>query len=211
MVEVYYYVPTEDVDYVVECGLKLSRWFDREVVIDGEAKKCIAALLNPKDDMEKYKSGNFACIKLEVDTEHCFVADSYLYRLGLDNPQIMEMYTASIMPVNEYIFGKFRLPECLVTCTVIAGRISVLNKKKDSPVLFDNSEELYINNIIEINRERSKNFNEALLYCFFSKLADIDIVRKIEDFGKNIAVFIEKKSGKPYIVRIPDFNKLQEL
>jgi len=211
MVEVYYYIPTEEVEYVVECGLKLSRWFDREVVIDGESKKCIAALLNPKDDIEKYKSGNFTCIKLEVDAEHCFVADSYLYRMGLDNPQIMEMYTASILPVNKYIFGKFRLPECLVTYTVIAGRISVLNKKKDSPVLFDNSEELYVNNIIEINMERNQNFNEALLYCFFNKLADIDMVRKIEDLGKNVAVFIEKKSGKPYIVKIPDFSQLQGL
>ncbi|HHW47398.1 MAG TPA: hypothetical protein GXX14_02125 [Clostridiaceae bacterium] len=208
MVEVYYYIPTEDVDYVVECGLKLSRWFDREVVIEGELRKCMAALLNPKDDIEKYRSESFTCVKLEVDEKHCFVADGYLYRLGMDNPQIMEMYSATIVPVDGYIFGKFRLPECLVTCTVIAGRISVLNKKQDSPVLFDNSEELYINNIIGINMEENPGFNEALLYCFFNKLAEIDAVKKIEDFGKKVALFIEKKAGKPYIIKIPDFNNL---
>ena len=33
MVEVYYYVPIEELENAVECGLKLSKWYDKEVLI----------------------------------------------------------------------------------------------------------------------------------------------------------------------------------
>ena len=48
MVEVYYYVPIEELENAVECGLKLSKWYDKEVLIGLERTKCISALLNLK-------------------------------------------------------------------------------------------------------------------------------------------------------------------
>ncbi|MCX7708749.1 MAG: hypothetical protein N2484_02750 [Clostridia bacterium] len=206
MVEVYFYLPVDKVGEVVECGLKLSDWYSKEIVINGDVKKCLSALLNPKDDIEKYKSNDYKCVKLELSPNYCFAADKYLYVAGQNSPKVMEMYHDSIIPVKEYIFGSYRLPECLVTSTVIAGHISVLDKRLDSPILFDNSEDLYINNILEAYKEEHDDFIDCLLYNFLAKLAETGKVDKIEDTENKIAIFIEKGSNKGFTVKIPDFG-----
>jgi len=206
MVEVYYYVPADKVEDAVECGLKLSVWFDKEVMIDGSLRKCISGLLNPKDDMEKYRSADLRCVKLEVSPEYCYVADKYLYLAGLNNPEVMELYHRSIIPVEKYTFGSYRLPECLVTSTIIGGQIALLGKM-GPPILFDSSEELYINNIIEGYREQHDDFNDAMLYYFFCKLAENQKIDKIEDNEKGIAVFIDRMNGRAITIKVPDMDK----
>ena len=134
MVEVYYYLPEEEVENAVECGIKLSQFFDKEVEINGNLKKCLTAFLNPKDDIEKYKCADFICVKLELDSKYCFVADKFLYNISPDFPQAYELYKESIMPIEKYIFGSYRIPECLVTSTIISGQVGVLDKRLDSPV-----------------------------------------------------------------------------
>ena len=44
MAEVYYYIPISEAEYVVGCGLKLSKWYDKEVLIDGDKKVYICPL-----------------------------------------------------------------------------------------------------------------------------------------------------------------------
>lgn len=207
MVEVYYYLPVEEVENAVECGIKLSQFFEREVEINGDIKKCLAAFLNPKDDIEKYKAADFKCVKLELDPKYCFVADKSLYRVGADFPKAFELFKESIIPIEKYIFGSYRIPECLVTSTVISGQVGVLDKRLDSPVLFGNSEELYINNIIETYREEFDDFNDAILYSFYYKLVEAGRMEVIEDLDKGIAVFIDKGKRKNYSIMIPDLRK----
>lgn len=206
MVEVYYYVPLNSIEDALDCGLKLSRWFDREVFIGGTYKKCIATLLNPKDDMEKYRSQDYVCVKLQLLPYNCFVADRYLYIAGRNHPEIMKEYTRTIVPVEKYIFGSCRLPECLAASTVIAEQISLLDRRIDSPVIFDNSEELYVNNIIELLKEKESDIGNTFLYLLYCKLAEIRKADKIEDTGIRIAVFTDKKEGRKYIFKIPDMN-----
>lgn len=206
MVEVYYYLPVHEVDTVVECGLKLSKWAERETVIKGDSRKCITALLNPRDDMVKYKSPDFRCVKLEVEPQFCFVADRSLHEVGLDSQEAMAMYIGSILPVENYIFGSYRLPECLVVTTLLPGHIHLLNRRLDSPVLFDNSEELYMNNVLEAYKEQHEDFYDCLLYNFFCKLAQIGKADKIEVSDKSITVFVDKTREKVFTVRKPDMD-----
>ncbi len=206
MVEVYFYLPGGNVGNAVECGIKLSEWYSKEVLIEGDRKKCISALLNPRDDAERYVSSDYKCLKLEIMPKYCFAADSLLYQVGLNNPEVMDMYYRSIIPIEQYNFGRFRLPECLVTSTVISDYVSILDKRLDSPILFNNSEELYVGNIIEAFKEKHGDFNDALLYYFFSKLADTGVFRKIEDKLAKTAVFSDTRSGQTYTVRIPDLE-----
>jgi hypothetical protein len=206
MVDVYYYVPSTDTENAVECGLKISRWYEKEVKIAGENKKCISALLNPKDDIEKYKSSEYECLKLELAPHYCFVADSHLYRVGHRFETAMRMYAGSIIPIENYIFGSYRKPEVLVTTTPIAGQISILNKKLDLPVLFDNSEELYINNIMETFKEEHDDFNDVLLYYFYCKLSEEGSADKIEDEERKIALFLDRKKEKVITLKIPDIS-----
>lgn len=206
MVEVYFYIPVEKLDSAVECGLKLSVWSDREVEIEGSMKRCMSALLNPKDDVAKYRAENLKCIKLELSPDYCYVADRHLYRIGLKFPQVMEMYKKSIMPIEKYIFGNYRLPECLITSTVIEGQITVLDKRLDSPILFNSSEELYTNNIIEAYKEENEDFNDTILYYFYSKLAECGKVDRIEDRDKGMAVFMDRLRGRAFTIKIPDIG-----
>ncbi len=207
MAEIYFYVGSNAAENAVECGLKLSEHASKYVVINEEVRKCITAFLNPKDDMEKYKSMDYKCLKFELPSKFCFVGDSYLYKAGLACPEVMKIYLNTIVPINNYIFGSFRLPECLITTTLLPGQISILDKRLDSPVLFDNSEEFYINNIIEINREENGDFNDAMLYCYYGTLARQNKLKKIEDNSKNIAVFIDESRNKTISIKIPDVLK----
>lgn len=207
MVEVYYYIPMNNAENAVTCGIKLSEWFDREAVIEGSGKRCISALLNPRDDQERYVSRDYRCLKLEIMPRYCFVADKYLYQAGTAYPEIMKRYAASIIPVENYRFGSYRLPECLVTSTIISDYVSVLDRRLDSPILFGSSEELYLNNIIEGYRELHNDFTDALLYSFYCRLAGEGRVRRMEDPGSGIAVFIDERDGKAFTFRIPDIGK----
>ena len=206
MAEVYYYVPAEDSDYIIECGLKLSRWYEKEILIEGINKKCFSALLNPKDNMEKFSDEHLKCIKLDIPSEYCYVADKYLYEAGLYIPEIMESYYKSIIPIEKYLFGLYRLPECLVTTTVIPEQVGILNKAQDIPVLFNSSEELYINNLTEINKEIYEDFDDMILYYFYSKLAEYKNITCIEDKNNEMAIFIDNtniKKDKIYTIKIP--------
>lgn len=203
MVEVYYYVPQDKVENSIECGLKLSEWYEKEVHIGHENKKCFCALLNPKDDMEKYKSSTFKCVKLELYPRYCHVADKYLYDMGLKHPEIMDLYKESIMPIENYTFGLYRLPECLVTTTVIPEQISLLDRRLDSPILFNSSEELYINNVIEDFKQEYDDLNDRLLYCFLKDRASKGELELIEEEGKNVVVFIDKKIGRAFTIKKP--------
>ncbi|MDP4182691.1 MAG: hypothetical protein Q8942_16580, partial [Bacillota bacterium] len=103
--EVYFYLRTELAEGAVDCGLKLSEHYSKAVLINGEEKKCISTLLNPKDDIEKYRSYEYKCLKFELPSNLCFVADKYLYDVGLNSTEAMKLYTESIKPVNNYAFG----------------------------------------------------------------------------------------------------------
>lgn len=206
MVEVYFYIPADHVVNAVECGVKLSDWHSKEIELEGGVRKCISALLNPRDDMEKYMSSQYKCLKMEVMSKYCYIADSLLYQTGLANREAMDMYLHTIVPVEKYSFGHFRLPECLVVSTVIGEHISILDKRLDSPILYNNSEELYVGNIIEEFKEKYNNFNDALLYSFFLKLAESGIYRMISDEGNSTAVFISNIDEKLYTIRIPDLG-----
>ncbi|NLK88245.1 MAG: hypothetical protein GX279_12275 [Clostridiaceae bacterium] len=204
MVEVYFYIPANKAGYAVECGLKLSEWYSRETVIDGSSRKCIAALLNPRDEYDKYTSGAYRCLKLEIDPKYCFAADRSLYEAGLSYPQVMELYKASIIPIGNYTFGEYRFPEVLVTSTILGENISVSGKMLDTPVLYENSQELYFNNLMEYLRDEQGDLNDTLLYLYFKWLCDNGKAETIGGFDGAYAVFRANGGQRVYTFRTPD-------
>lgn len=203
MPEVYYYVKSEKVADILDCGLKLSAFYDKEVLIEGENKLCFSALLNPKDDIKLYKSDSFTCIKIQVKSSQCFIADRFIYETCQDKSEKLEYYYKTIIPIDQYKFGEYRLPECLITTTILDGESSILDKRMDSPVLYTNSAELYINNILQDIREQYAEIDNDLLYYFFDKLADLEKLDKIENSDTKNTVFFDK-SGKTYCVKRPE-------
>lgn len=203
MVEVYFYVPAADAEHAVLCGLKLSRWAERQIQLEGTVRNCICALLNPRDDRDKYKSGEYACLKLTLREENCRVGDGALYQVGLDYPEVMQLYERSIVPIREYRFGSYRLPECLVMTTPVAEEVNLVGRGLDSPILFSNSEELYLGNLEEALKEQHEDFYDTVLYFFFCRLVDNGSFRKFEDREGKMAVFEEAGSGRTRTIRIP--------
>ncbi len=206
MIEVYLYVPVDEVENIVECGLKLSKWWSKSIIFDGESRNFISALLNPRDNTPDREGCGMRCIKLELPEDRCLIADSWLYELRLEWDKAMRLFLNSIVPAEKYVLGSYRMPECLIESTVMPESIKVVDKRLDSPILYSSSEDLYVNNIIETCKDRCENFSEALLYCFYSKLADEGRLTKIEDDAKGIAVFFKDNGEKRHIVKIPDLG-----
>jgi hypothetical protein len=152
--------------------------------------------------MNKYKSNDYRCLKLELYPKYCFIADKYLYDIGLNNAEVMKIYTDSIMPIENYTFGLYRLPECLVTSTVIPEQISALDKRLDSPILFNNSEELYINNLVEDLKQEYDDLNDRLLYFFLLERVSKGELHMVEG-GKNLVAFIDKTTNRNFTIKKP--------
>ena len=211
MAEVYYYVKSESLANILDCGLKLSAWYDREVAIAGEKKMCFLGLLNPKDNPGLYRSSEYTCLKLQVSNEKCYIADRFLYENALGRAAAdMELYNNSIVPIDKYIFGNYRLPECLITTTILPGEAAVLDKRMDSPVIYTNSEELYINNILQDLRERLAESDDFLLYYFFDRIAEEGLVEKFAGSKNETAVF-KTTGGKTYCIKKPLVNNLLDM
>ncbi|HEX2925900.1 MAG TPA: hypothetical protein VHP38_06530 [Ruminiclostridium sp.] len=206
MPEVYYYVSSEKVPDIIDCGLKLSACYDKVVNVEDEPKQCFAGLLNPRDDLYSYKSDILTCIKVQVKGEQCFVADRFIYETIKEKPGNWELYNKSIVPLEKYIFGAYRYPECLITSTILAGEAAVLDSRMDSPIIYENSEDLYINNILNYFREHYEKFDDYLLYSFFNRLAELNKLDKIESKDGKKAVFTNE-SGGIYCIRKQEANK----
>jgi hypothetical protein len=159
--------------------------------------------------MEKHRSEDYRCIKLEVQEKHCYIADRSLYLIGRAYPEIRELFEKSIIPVGEYSYGTYRLPECLVLATVMGEQITAPGKGLVSPVLFSSSGELYVNNLLELYREEYADFNDTMLYYFYLKLSEAGKASKIEDNSSKMAVFTEQSSGRNITLKMPDINKFK--
>ncbi|HOJ81317.1 MAG TPA: hypothetical protein PLG72_10760 [Clostridiales bacterium] len=203
MVEVYFYMPAGRAGDAVDCGIKLSEWYSRELCIDGTWRKCITALLNPRDEYEKFISSEYKCLKLEIPPKYCYVADRSLYEAGRRNPGAMRLYEESIIPVMSYRLGDYRFPEALVTSTVLGEQVSVTGKMLDTPVLYTNSRELYLGNLTAQLREEHSDLDDTFLYLYFKWLCSQGEADMVCDGADSPAVFILKESKKPYIFNAP--------
>lgn len=207
MAEVYLYMPSDKIANAVECGIKLSEWYSREVRIGGVVKKCISALLNPRDNNERGVPGDYKCLTLEVHPKYCHVADSLLYKVGLVHPEAMEMYEKSIVPMEQYTFGSYRLPEALITSTILSEQVSLPDKWLDTPVLYSNSQDLYFNSLSDSMKEEYDDIDDTLLYLFFKRLCEEGKASMIEDAASGLAVFTRYRDNKAYTFKIPDFGR----
>lgn len=206
MAEVYFYLPADRVADAVECGLKLSEWYSREVEIEGDAKKCFTALLNPRDRDEMAVPSDFKCLRIEVQKKYCHIADNLLYKAGLAYPEVMELYRRSVIPLDSYTFGYYKLPEVLITGTILAEQISVPGKWLDTPILYSNSHDIYFGNLFEELNEEYDDLNDTLLYLLFKQLCEEGKAKGIEDRTSGIAVFTRNRDGRVFALKIPDFG-----
>ena len=135
MATIYFYVRSSKLNETLRYGIKLSQNFSHKIPIKGIEKKCMVGLLNPKDDLSKFNSDEFVCLKLNLYAEQCHVINE----VSLVIPP-KEYETISL---QDYRYGEFESPRVLFCCSILPEEITILNKTIDEPLLFDNSKDLY--------------------------------------------------------------------
>lgn len=133
---IYYYTKNDNLPIFLKYGIRLSKNFNKELNINGYIKPYLIGLLNPKDDISKYNSTEFTCMKLDILDSHCKIIDSSF--IENYNSQPLEY-----IPIEDYIFGTYKNPLVLIDSSIISDKISTYNKIMDIPLLFDNSEDFY--------------------------------------------------------------------
>lgn len=204
MAGVYFYVPTGKIRDIIDCGIKLTEWYDRELDLPGQCvRKAIKALINPRDDTVKSKDSSWRCIRLDVSPDQCLVGDADLYRLSLKDKSITERYRKTLVSLSEYHFGLYRNPECLIFTSILPDRIEMTGKSQDIPVLFENSEALYSGNILEQLDERLQDSGNTLIYAYCRYAESIGGMNCIEDRELDLTVFIDPESDAYIVTKIP--------
>lgn len=210
MAVVYFYIPAEKLEDVLDCGLKLSEWMSRKQDVPGSvnARPCISALLHPMDDI-RYRDPSYKCVRLDIPAEYCTVADSDLYQLSLLDPDIKKTYIKTMVPLQSYTFGSFRKPECLVFTTVLSDLISLHGKGLGEPILYESSEALYVNNLLGQYSDRYEDIHRVLLYSFLTLQKQNGYIEGFQSEEKGLAVFYDRDMNHHITVPIPDLGKYQ--
>jgi len=201
----YRYVPADSIRDIVDCGIKLSQWYDREMDfgdLQGR-RKVMLALINPWDDPDKAGDSSYRCIRLDLDPSECKVGDADLYRMGLLEPSLMERYMKTLVPLSDYRFGVFRNPECLVFTSILPEQIEITGKAQDTPVLFESSESLYLGNLLEEIKHQHRDSGNTLAYAYCRYLESKGGMRCIENRDLGIAVFLDTGSDRYIVAKIP--------
>lgn len=205
MAELYFFVLKEKIEDVIDCGLKLTEWYEREISITGSTikKKIIKAYLNPRDAKEKLNSPNYQCLRLKVGLDYCEVADGSFYDLGQKDSRFRECYYKSIVPLKDYSFGTYRNPEALVATSVLPEYIEVTGRNMDIPLLYEDSETLYLENKMQKHEEEYRDSKNILLYSFYKHLESKGKVKHYMDYKKRNCIFYDNETKEFTVLRIP--------
>lgn len=201
MLDSYIFIRNDELEKIDGCGMKLSDWADRSISINGEDKKFISSYLNPRDNISKYKSQDYKIVKLEVEMKYCYVAEGFLLADEYTSNKCLELYTQTIIPANEYIFGMYRKPECLIAKTILPDEMKVQEIGMLSfPLFYESSQALYLNKLLEGLREENKYFDDLVLSFYYNNLVLEGKAKKQKIENSNIAVFTLNNEKMPIVL-----------
>ena len=181
MLNIFYYVKTNELDDILDYGIKLSENYTRKIAINGAEKLFLTGLLNPKDELDKFNSETYTCLKLNLNIVTLKVAESTLYG--------SKYYEDTIIPFTEYELGQYMQPEVLISMSILPEIIEEINYFIDEPLLYDNSKELYVNNLIEKISNELNNSQDVILNALLKEYS------KQNNLNKDI---IENKTNVYY-------------
>lgn len=191
----YFYIDKNDAENAADCGLKLSI-YGKDILADKlHPIKAIRALISPKDDLESYNDANLSCLKLDIPKGKLMVAEETYLDTGNN-----EWFNESVIHAENYIFGTYRKPCYLITFTVNSDYIGIHDKDRDVPVLYDDSEELYIQKMRTQFEDVDENFYDKAMYGYL-KVLQRNWKATIEWQSDDYTIF--GTGDKKYIIRNP--------
>jgi hypothetical protein len=137
MATIYFYVDSSKLDKILSFGLKLSDNFSHTVPINGLEKRVFVGLLNPKDELTKYNSNEYTCLKINLYPEQCYVLNEVSLIITPKDGNY------NLIPLNEYNYGFYENPRVIFNTSILPEQISVLDETMDEPILYESSKDLY--------------------------------------------------------------------
>lgn len=191
-VKVFYYVPSALSGEILECGLKKTDWWERELEREGEQIRYMVAYLHPADSVYS-QNPSYQAIRVDLTGETAYVAEGAVR----DYP---EWYEQSLIPLSSYRLGTYRKPECLISKTIFPNRLFAYDSRRGEPILYESSEALYLNGLKCQAIEIYEDFYELAMQAYYDKLVQQDIYEVISG---DFTVYRKKNGGQLVTVRRP--------
>lgn len=196
-VKVYCFIPAEQAEEIIECGLKLNSRMTKNITLHGIEIPCFETYLHPKD-CDTLES-NCVMVKITAPEGRAYIADNSL--LG----ELGNLYTKSIIPAKDYKLGKYRKPCCLISCTILPEMIERYNPDIDEPLLYQSSEQLYRDCLFYKTDDLAQSFKDVALNAYYNmKVADGEY--KIH-FNDEYAAFTDSVTSEVIAIVKTKFNQ----
>lgn len=137
MATIYYYVDSSKIDKIRSFGLKLSENFTHTIPIGDLPKRVFVGLLNPRDDMFKYNSKEYTCIKVNLYPEQCYVLNEVSLIITPKDGNY------GLIPLGDYLYGFYEKPRVVFNTSILPEQIEILDDVMDEPILFESSKDLF--------------------------------------------------------------------
>ncbi|MBO4326707.1 MAG: hypothetical protein J5950_05510 [Clostridia bacterium] len=143
----------------------------------------IAAALHPADAYAAPggSTGSRECMRISIDARECYV---------IDTGRIGEKAVSTLIPADKYVLGSFRRPLLIIVSAVKAEDIKRYEGRIDAPLLYENSEKLYIDRQFALADEGDPGFRETALRAYYEK--QVAMGRAVRYLGETLA---PKKRG----------------
>jgi len=191
----YFYIDKSELDEALECGLKLSVYGKPIPGSSDIPIKAIRAYLSPRDNMKFFNDPDLECLKLDLPGDKLLVAEDAYASMGQH-----KWFNESIIHASKYMLGKYRQPCYLISFTVMAEYTSLLDKKRDVPVLYENSASLYIQTLKSKFEESDPHFYDKAFFGYMELLVSKEEAT-VEWKDDETTVFL--KDGEKYVLLNP--------
>ncbi len=176
--KVFFAVPAEAAEDVCDCGIKVSEYKDRVINVSGVEFNCVSTYLNPRD-CSKLNDSGVVVLRLNSDDSCSYVAEGAFYeeykcalRLGADAEFWKQKYDSSVVVASDYKLGMYKKPEYLICRTMFPDSVEKFDIRRSEPVLYNNSEELYIGRAVRYAEENCDDFYELAVTSLMNQMAE---------------------------------------
>ena len=121
----------------------------------GIGKAYLVAFLHPAD--AGTASGRKVCLKLNIEPGEVRIFDA---------ARIDEKARESLIPADRYRLGTYRRPWCVIARKITPEEISFYDSRMDEPLLYENSEKLYVDRIFELADDTDPGFRELAVKAY---------------------------------------------
>lgn len=182
--QAYIWLEKERAEEVLAGGLRPEGESIEGLSLPRTGGRYIAALLHPADRFYGRGTAGKVCLRLEIDAKKAYVID-----IG----RIKNKAADSLIPAEKYVYGTFRRPVLIVLTPVEPEDIKKYERVLDAPVLYENSEKIYIDRQFALADDNDPGFRETALRAYYEKQAAAG--RAVKYSGEAIADKSRARSG----------------